>query len=311
MKYFLTDAQASGLILALRGRSERPLKFSYLKEGAKNWDRLVRSPDYGIGIKEINLLMGSLEEMKKVIGGGKFNLVDMGPGNADKTIPLAKHFQKSGKAIMVLIDISHEMMHLAEKNIRKEIKSNIKLMKHSRDFEEGNFADITKPLKKKHYPNNFIILLGNTVGNQFDRYKVLLNARESMSLRDYLLIGIELRKNTKDIAKHYRIKELKDVVFSNLKRVGLGDKIGKYGVGYNKRKHQVEVRAELTKNATIKIKGEKIELKKGNKILLLISYKTTPKEFRKILKETGFKIKKIFKNKGQDYALVLCQPIKL
>jgi hypothetical protein len=47
------------------------------------------------------------------------------------------------------------------------------------------------------------------------------------------------------------------------------------------------------------------------KILLMISYKATPRDMQILLAETGYMIKHLFLNKNEDYALILCKPTRL
>ncbi|MBU2496917.1 MAG: L-histidine N(alpha)-methyltransferase [Nanoarchaeota archaeon] len=314
-KEFFRKEHIPELIMALKGRKEIPMKFEYIgKSGAENWDKLVQSKHYGVGLKELNLIKNNMNTITNSFENKKFNLIDLGPGNGIKTIPFIEEFGKTHNLVnLAILDISEEMANLAVKNIKKKIKKNLKIKRYTIDFEEGNFAKITKELKKEDYPNNFLVLLGNTVGNQFDRYRVLLNIRGSMGLSDYLLIGLEMRreKDYEKIVKHYHVKEVYDTITTNLGKLGIDKNKGKIEIIYNKKKNQVEGKFVLAEDIIIKIEKEKFKFKRGDKILLMISYKATISDLRNLLAETGYKMIKYFVDKEKSYALVLCQPIPL
>src|SRR3989344_1637685 len=115
------------------------------------------------------------------------------------------------------------MIDLALKNIRKEIKNdNLKITSNIIDFEEGNFSDLTRTYRRSQCPNNFLLLLGNTVGNPFDKDRVLTNIRESMVLDDFLLVGMETAdfENPQKIIDHYKQPIVVNFVFFCLEKLG-------------------------------------------------------------------------------------------
>jgi len=308
--YFGSSRQSSEFMTALNGRSEIPLKFEYLKDGSKKWDSLVKSKDYDLGFTESQLIKKYAPEVFLEIKN-KVNLLDLGCGNGDKSIIFLNKIKYKRKYIG--LDISKSMLDLASQNISKKFPF-INLETHKIDFEEGNFAHITESLREKNYSTNFILFLGNTLGNVSDKSRVLSNIRESMTLNDYLLIGIELFdiKKTQNILNHYKGNRIwQDNIFNSLEYFGLKQSDGFFEVLFNKNKDQVEARFVLNKDKELKCGSRKIKLKKKNKILLMVSYKANPTSIQILLAETGFIIKRIFFNENEDYALILCKPSKL
>jgi len=309
-KLFLRKEQVPEFVTALKGRHEIPVKFIYMDDGVYIWDRLVGDENYILGKIELEMLESN---MKKILASlkKKVNLIDVGCGNGKKTVPFIKALSKNHKPVnYVALDISTEMLALAIKNIRNEIKDNLNTQTFVIDFEEGNFAQITDMLRKVYYETNFLTMLGNTIGNPFDKDRVLANLRESMTFSDYILIGIELIKN-EDIEKilsHYKNDLVYEAGFFCLGKVGVKRTDGEIKVVYNKAKTQVEIYFIFGKNVITHFAHEKFTLKKGDKILLLISYKSTKDHLEMLLNKTGFKINLFMLNKSKDYALVLCQP---
>ncbi|MFH1285671.1 MAG: L-histidine N(alpha)-methyltransferase [Candidatus Micrarchaeota archaeon] len=309
-EFFDSSKQVSEFVTALEGRDEIPLKFEYMRDGARRWHDLVHSEDYSLGLMETRLINRSVKEILKETRQ-TVNLLDLGCGTGEKALLFLEQMKKQ-KRKYVALDISKAMLELAQHTISKQnpiLNSEF----HAIDFEAGNFAHITESLREKNYPNSLILFLGNTLGNVSDKSRVLSNIRESMTLQDYLLIGIELfdMNRVQEILNHYDGNKLwKDNVMAALEFFGLTQDDGYFQVKFNKDKSQVEARFVMSRTKKIKCGSKLINLAKGDKILLMISYKATPKNMQILLAETGFIITRLFLNENEDYALFLCKPAK-
>ncbi|MBS3142477.1 L-histidine N(alpha)-methyltransferase [Candidatus Woesearchaeota archaeon] len=307
---FFSPRQSSEFITAVRGRNEIPLKFEYLREGARRWDALVRSKGYSLGFTESEMLTKHAQDIINTFTS-RFNVIDIGCGNGEKAQIILKGI--SGfRPKYAALDISPEMLGLAENNITKELKT-LNAEFHTVDFEEGNFANITQHLREKNYPNNLFLFLGNTVGNVPDKSRILSNIRESMTVKDFLLIGIEMfdLSRIQDVLAHYHGNKVwRNIIFTTLEHCGLHQDDGAFEVTFNKNKSQVEARFILKTAKELKYGERTIRFRKGEKILLMISYKSTPKNIQILLAETGFMIHRLFLNEREDYALILCKPMR-
>jgi uncharacterized SAM-dependent methyltransferase len=306
--------QLSELITAIKGRSEIPLKFSYItKKGTKVWDRIAKLRGVnprGINSVESNLLsakadafLSSFKNLKKL------NIIDIGPGNASPVMLLLNRLNDMGVEFRyVPVDISMEMLNLAEKNVRKAFP-NIPIKKVQLDFELGNFPEITYDLRKNGY-QNFMLFLGSTLGNQSDRNRVLTNFRDSMTSDDYLAIGVELVNLYKidKLLLQYDVPEVKAMGFATAEYLGLKQSDGEFEIKFDTERHQVEVDFRMLKNRRLKIAEENIVLEKDDRLLLFISHKFTEWLFAKVLAEVGFRIELLTTSSEKGYSLAMCQP---
>jgi len=203
-----TKRQEAELITSIQGRGEIPLKFAYLGEGAKNWEAIASErmkSDGGINLTECNLLKNRVRDFIESFGDiKKINVIDLGCGDGTPVFPILDELEKQGIEFRyVPIDISSEMLNLAEKNIKK--KFSCEIIKKLFDFELGNFSDITYDLKSEGHLN-FLCFLGSTVGNFSDRNRILTNMRDSMGANDFLVVGVEMTNFFKinKIIPHYK-----------------------------------------------------------------------------------------------------------
>ena len=310
-KFISSDRQIAEFITALKGRQEIPLKFEYLNKGAERWDKLVRSKMYGLGKIEIDLIRNNMSKIIASFSGKEMNLMDLGCGNGMKAVPFILELLKIYQIVNYLaLDISQEMIDLALVNIKKIIHGKVNLQGVVVDFEAGNFADVTRQTKKSGHPHNLLLLLGHTLGNPPDKNRLLMNIRESMTMTDFLLIGVEYLDPSKiqETVSHYKNRLIYKTQFTGLEEIGIEMTDGDFEVRYNSRKNQIETYFVFRKKRTIIFHEEEIIFRKGDKILLMLSYKFTDRIIKNLLDDTSFKVVKTFLNEQGNYVLVLCKP---
>ncbi|MFH0954871.1 MAG: L-histidine N(alpha)-methyltransferase [Candidatus Micrarchaeota archaeon] len=301
--FFSSQDQISEFLTAIQGRSEIPLKFEYLNKGAMLWKKAANDRAYGLSRTEKALLTDNAASISRTTG--PCNVFDLGCGDGTKASILLKEMAKDRAVKYVPIDISADMLDIACSEIKK-IK-NIQIHPAVQDFEEGNLSNISH--KHRDRPNLFLFL-GNTLGNCWNKSRVLTNIRESMTRNDYALIGIEnVSTNTENLLEKYRNPALFAIQSNVLRSIGIQLADGAFEVKFNKEKSQVETRFVIKKN--LRFEHPPLDLKKGQKILLMLSYKATPQALSKLFSSTGLKIVKLFSDSKKTYTLALVMTTKL
>jgi hypothetical protein len=99
------------------------------------------------------------------------------------------------------------------------------------DFE--NLDNIMPLLRDAVFQNNFMLLLGNTLGN-FDMEDILYGIKASMDSGDVLLIGngITSTYEQRDWVKEYKDKAIKNWLLEMLKLLGLSEDDVEYEVRF-------------------------------------------------------------------------------
>jgi uncharacterized SAM-dependent methyltransferase len=310
----LTRKQEFELITAIKGRGEIPLKFQYLGEGSKNWDKIFRyrfkaggisAIEFNLLKKKIKLFLDSYKNTKKV------NVIDLGCGNGIASYPVLEELQNQKiKFTYIPIDISKDLLSLAVKNVKAKFK-NVECKAFQLDFESGNFSDVIYELKEGGSAN-LLLFLGSTLGNFSDRNRILTNFRDSMSSDDYLIIGVELTNLCKinKILPYYRGKLTQDFLYFIPEKIGIKRKDTIFDVSWNELKKQIEARMILKKDVEVKCGSEKFILEKGEQILLGISVKFTEETLTKLLSEVGFRIELLTTTEDRGYTLSMVQPTR-
>ncbi len=308
-----TKRQESELITAIKGRGEIPLKFAYLGEGAKNWDKIAhhRTDSGGINSVEGKLLADKATSFISAFGKTpKINVIDIGCGNGLPTFPIMEELQKKNIPFRYIpIDISNELLDLAEQSVQKEF--NVEVKKYQLDFELGNFSDITYELKSDGSAN-LLCFLGSTLGNHSDRSRVLTNFRDSMSSEDFLIIGVELTNFTKinKILTYYKDDAAKDFVCFIPEQIGINRGDAEFNAEWNEKDSQIEIRLLLKKDIAITIGSEKFPLENNESILVGRSLKFTEWAVAKQLSDVSFRNELLTTNPERSYLLSMVQPTR-
>jgi uncharacterized SAM-dependent methyltransferase len=307
----LTKRQEAELVTAIQGRGEVPLKFAYLGEGAGNWDQIAKERSEGEGINSVegSLLKKRINDFISTLNTENgVNLVDIGCGNGIPACPIIEELQSRNiKVTYVPMDISNEMLELAVKTVSE--KFNVDCKPVEMDFELGQFSDVMYEIKQGGSVN-LMIFFGSTLGNHSDLNRVLSNFRDSMTSKDYLIVGVELTNLAKvsKIIPHYENKAVEQLVTNTLRFLKVPDYV--YEVLWNERYSQIEMRAKITKDSEVQIANEKFVLQKDESILLARSIKFTEYAVTKLFSDVGFRTELLTTSEDRGYILTMVQPTR-
>lgn len=254
--------------------------------------------------KEIDLVQNNIDEVLKKIGKKPINIIDLGCGDGKKAVIFIDHLKGKVKLRYCPIDISDYMVSKALENIRKmKVGEVVEFQWNISDFE--NLENISSLLRKEEgFKNNFIMLLGNTLGN-FEINELMYEIRSSMKEGDILLIGNGLdNRHHNLITSSYDDPTFDDWLVNILLQVGLDKKDVKYGVRF--RNSRVEMYYTLLNDRKISFGDKNIYFSKGDQILVCVSYKYDEYEFKRVMK-MYFDDVKVFISPDKAYALALCK----
>ncbi|MDO8517171.1 MAG: L-histidine N(alpha)-methyltransferase [Nanoarchaeota archaeon] len=265
---------------------------------------LEQSEDYKKNVIQIetDLINQNIKEIMKKVGQEPLNIIDLGCGDGKKAVLVVKHF-KGLKTRYCPIDISSYMVEKAIELFSKQgFGEVVKFQWNISDFE--NIENIANLLKQGEFKKNFILLLGNTLGN-FEINELLYNIKSGMNKGDFLLIGNGLNnQNMEDILKAYNNKAIETFLIKTLIQVGLKEEELQYGVRF--RNSRIETYFTIKKDVKITFLGRTISFYKGDQIIVAVSYKYDKRDLKGFL-ELYFDDVKIFASPNESYALAFCR----
>lgn len=274
-------------------------------EQAQAFLDLERSKEYQENIiqKEIDLINKNIQEILDKVGKTPLNIIDLGCGDGKKAVIFTEHLKGKVRLRYCPVDISSYMVEKALEKIRKlDIGEVVKFKWNISDFE--NLENISSLLRQGNFKKNFILLLGNTLGN-FEIHELLYEIRSSMKEGDFLLIGNGLNvANTEEILKAYDNKFLDELLVKTLTQIGLKEENLEYSARF--RNSRVEMYYTIKKDCEISFLRKNVQFSEGDQIVVAVSYKYNKDDFRAYLK-MYFEDVQMFVSEDSGYVLALCK----
>jgi uncharacterized SAM-dependent methyltransferase len=253
--------------------------------------------------KEIDLINENVDEIIKKVGSGPLNIIDLGCGDGKKAVLFISHLKGKVKLRYCPVDISNYMVEKALTNITKMNAGEVvKFQWNISDFE--NLENISSLLRYGEFKKNFILLLGNTLGN-FEINELLYKIRISMRDDDFVIIGNGLdNRNTEEILKSYDTPEMSNFLIKIPMQLGLEKEEVTFGARFQN--SRVEMYYSLNENKTIKFQNKSVNFDKGDQIIVAVSYKYDKRDFMTFMK-LYFDDVRMYVSPDQSYTLALCK----
>ena len=196
-----STAQILDIISNIDIHREMPRQYNYFDGGAQYWDkyaeRLHDEDAPNLLRSTIELLSTSTDYLDHHLADYKqVNVIDVGVGNALPIKGLLNHLlQKKKLGRYVAIDISDEMLGIAEQHLKEWFGGHVPVEGYVRDINYERFADVLlNPPSGHHTENsmNLVLLLGGTLSNfraPEDVVKIIYN---SMGRHDLFVYTVKL-----------------------------------------------------------------------------------------------------------------------
>jgi uncharacterized SAM-dependent methyltransferase len=193
--------QIIDIITNLEVYREIPRQYNYFDVGAKHWsdyaDKLYNEESSNFLKDTIDLLDINSTYLDNLFAKySKVNVIDIGPGNALPVKSLIKRLiDRKVMGRYVAIDISPDMLAIAENNIRKWFGDRISFDADIRDITSERFTDL---IVKDYFATgdrnsiNLVLFLGGTLANFREQTEALNVIRHSIGSRDILVYTTKL-----------------------------------------------------------------------------------------------------------------------
>jgi L-histidine N-alpha-methyltransferase len=180
-------------------------KYFYDAMGDELFRQIMSCPEYYPTDCEMEILSRQAKEIVASIRShtGDFDLVELGAGDATKTIHLLRELQGEGLDFTYYpIDISRNVIRSLEQSIPEQLPALNMVGLNGEYFEM--LQEVTE-LSRLSQRNKVVLFMGANIGN-FDPAAALLfcqSIREQLNPGDLLIVGFDLRKNPATILSAY------------------------------------------------------------------------------------------------------------
>lgn len=192
--------QIRSIMASIENHHEIPLEYTYLEKGAQYWDDYVHQ----LADSDVPNILTSTDKLldfshsfldSLVAGRRKVNVIDVGVGTGLPARNLLVHLQEKGiLGRYIGIDISQDMLDIAQKNIQKWFGGQVPFVSYLADISREGFDDVLsgEVFQEIDSAMNIVLLFGGTLLNLRTPDDVLRNINRSMWANDVLIYSTKL-----------------------------------------------------------------------------------------------------------------------
>jgi uncharacterized SAM-dependent methyltransferase len=316
-----SQKQKLDIITNLEIHHELLQQYNYFNGGVEYWDqyawRLWQEEGENTLSETIALLRSNFGNINELINGYQnVNVIDLGAGNCLPVKELLTHllYDRAVLSRYIAIDISKEMLQIAEKNIQEWFDGRVNFEGYERDFSDERFDDL---LVGETFGNtekktiNLVLILGGTINNFRVPDEVLRVVHRSMGRNDILITSRKLDSNESrryfDFNTGEQLPKVPDVVRTLINLLNIDDSLYEVEQEYNEAKKVRSISIRLKLDLTFKFKfdlGERsVELHKGDSILLWRAWHQSPVDVVKQFDRSGFALLQASATKERHFLL--------
>ena len=279
-------------------------KHLYDETGSKLFEKITKLDDYYPTRSELEIL-----DKKKYFRENlpeRASVIEFGSGSNKKVKKLLEALNNPKEYIP--IDISYEFLKANAKDFAKNFpKISVKAI--CADFNQ------TKRLQEivKHKSKNLGFFPGSTIGNFIptEAQKLLKKFAKILGKDNYLVIGVDIRKNKKLMEKAYNDSKGLTAEFNKNILKGINKRTGaKFKTEYfehfayfNDKKKRIEMHLVSKKDQIVNISNKTIKLDKGETIHTENSYKYSIDEFKELSISSGYKVINFITDKNRYFSV--------
>ena len=287
-------------------------KFFYDEKGSYLFEKISTLDEYYLTRAESEILDTIKDKMSTYIRTD-YSLIEFGSGSALKTRKLLEALTQMQDLVEYYpIDIS-DILKESSLNLQKDYL-NLRITGIIDHYESG--LDFVKSIEQ----DRLLVFLGSSLGN-FDSkgaIEFLRKIHDSMKKSDYFLLGLDLVKNKQVLERAYNDSKGITAQFN----LNLLTRINKEFGGnfelknfehvsfFNEKQKRIEmhIRSKIDQEILLSRVDVMIKFRKNEMILTEYSHKYTVDQIYSLAKKSGFKVKEIWKDKNEYFALVLLSP---
>lgn len=301
---------------------EIPLKYSYFDGGATNWDKwvqkLIEEDAPSTPKSSVKLLHDNADRIDMLLEGhSKVNVIDIGVGNAMPARGLLEHFIERGVLNRyIAIDISEDMLKIAEHNIKEWFGDKVKFEGHVRDISYERFDDLLvedRLSSDSEEIANLALLLGATPVNFHSPVDILRTIYGSMGQEDLLIYTLkpdtEASRNFFGVSSKPGAESIASTHGIALELLNLDKSLYELEMGYSEQQRMRYIRVKLTTALSIEFTfdhGKRyVHFEKGDTILLWRARHQTPLEIISEFEDVGFSLLQATLTKDRQYLMTI------
>jgi L-histidine N-alpha-methyltransferase len=181
-------------------------KYFYDQQGDKLFQQIMAAEEYYLTDSEMEILMEQSAQISKAIGfdGQPFDLIELGAGDATKSIHLLKQMMQDNLDFRYLpVDISENVIN----NLSNTLPDKIPGL--NMEGLNGDYFDMLERVSELSNRRKVILFMGANIGNMTvdEAGMFCRKLKNFLSKDDLVIVGFDLKKNPKQILAAYDDRE--------------------------------------------------------------------------------------------------------
>jgi uncharacterized SAM-dependent methyltransferase len=298
---------------------ESPLQYTYFNSGAERWDQytqnLLKQNSANSLTNTLQLLDNNLRYIDSLIQGyDSVNIIDVGAGNALPIRPILEHITAIKKLNRyIAIDISKELLDLAEHNVNDWFKGEIEFEGYIRDINYDRFDDLVVSESfglTSSSTINLVFFLGGTISNFRQPNRAISTIHDSMGKNDLLIFSkkIDTEQSRRYFEMAVKGNQEIDLV---LKLLNIEESMYTIEQSFDEKlmSRRVSVKLKIALAIKFELYGQEkiVEFNKGDEILLWRARHETTRQTIEQFDDNGFELLGACRSKDKDYLLLISQ----
>jgi L-histidine Nalpha-methyltransferase len=298
------------------GLLSRPKRLScqwfYDAAGARIFEEICTLPEYYLTRAEQEILTDHARDIVGAVPSGA-SLLELGSGNAQKTRTLIEEMlRRNGHLVYTPVDISRPTLEEAGLSLTQsypELEVHGIAAEYHDALRRMQGSDLRGP--------RLVLWLGSNVGN-LDRSaaaQFLTTLKSLLGPADALLIGIDLRKDSKTLVAAYDDARGVTARFNLNILARINHELHadfdlaayRHLATYDEDEGRIQMHLVSTKRQRVAIRdlGLAVDFAEGEKIHTEDSYKYSPAEIAALARDSGFRVDRQWLDSGRRFALSL------
>lgn len=277
-------------------------KYFYDEQGDYIFQQIMEMHSYYLTNAEMEILseQSDLIADEIALAGTPFDLIELGAGDATKSIHLLKELMSRGLDFTYFpIDISDHVITDLEQRLPKDLPAlKIKGL-------QGDYFEMLNKARDLSHHRKVLLFMGANIGNMgvSEAETFCAGLKSMLSTGDILIIGFDLKKNPKQILAAYDDPEgiTRDFNMNLLTRINK-ELNGDFNLKNFEHYASYDPESGSCKSYLISLTDQQVHIgqqatihfAKNEYVFMEISQKYALKEIEKLAKHTGFKIQQQF-----------------
>ena len=316
-----TSEQIFNIISSIDIYREIPHQYSYFDGGAKYWDlyshKLLTESTPNLLNSTVELLGLHQAYLDNLLGDyQQVNVVDVGAGNGLPVRHFLEHLLSTGKlGRYVGIDLSNNMLDIAERNFKKWFGDRVTLERSIKDINRDRFTDIliNDAFNESGTIPNVMLFFGGTIANSRHPQQQFQTVHDSMGKQDLLLFAYKLdtprSRRYFDFGTESASLDLQEKVVPELLNIDESLYEVEQFFDENQRERQIQIRLKVAISIEFNLNNQPrvLDLNKGDAILLWRSKHWDLLETINFFENSGFDLIQTARSKDQECILLVAK----